>query len=180
MRPAKNGPDKRGIAPLSTGCRLDRIDLRILSTLQDDGRITKLHLAEIVRLSVSACFERMRRLERAGLIRGYHADIAVARIVPITEALVEVTLGRHEAGDFSRFERAIQGTDEVIDCFSIGGGIDYMLRVVARDIAHYQSLIDGLLEADLGISRYFTYFVTREVKRAKSYPLSSLIRGDTG
>lgn len=154
--------------------RLDKIDLRILATLQKDGRITKMHLAEAVHLSVSACFERMRRLEQAGFIRGYHADVAIARIAPVTEALVEVTLGRHEARDFERFEQGVHEVEEVIDCYSIGGGIDYVMKVVACDIAHYQAVIDKLLVADIGIARYFTYFVTREVKRARAYPIMTL------
>lgn len=155
--------------------KLDPLDLKILAALQDDGRITKLRLAEIVHLSPSACFERLRRLEQAGYVKSYHAEIDLNRVVQTTTALVEVTLDRHGAADFSRFEQAINETPEVVECYSIGGGIDYILKVVAVDIDHYQSVIDRLLAADVGISRYFTYFVTKLVKRRLSYPIHTLL-----
>lgn len=155
--------------------KLDPIDLKILAALQAEGRITKLTLSERVNLSPSACFERLRRLEQAGYIKGYHADIDLNRIVKTTAALVEVTLGRHEAKDFQRFEQAIAPVSEVLECYSIGGGIDYILKVVAIDIDHYQAVMDRLLAADLGIVKYFTYFVTKPVKRQLSYPLHTYL-----
>lgn len=155
--------------------KLDPIDLRILAALQAEGRITKLTLSEKVNLSPSACFERLRRLEQAGYIKGYHADIDLNRIVKTTTALVEVTLGRHETTDFTHFEQAIAAAPEVLECYSIGGGIDYILKVVVVDIDHYQAVIDRLLSADLGIAKYFTYFVTKPVKRQLAYPLHSYL-----
>jgi len=155
--------------------KLDPIDLKILAALQAEGRITKLTLSERVNLSPSACFERLRRLEQSGYIKGFHADIDLHRIVKTTTALVEVTLGRHEAKDFSRFEQAVAATPEVLECYSIGGGIDYILKVVAVDIDHYQAVIDRLLAADLGIAKYFTYFVTKPVKRQLAYPLHTYL-----
>ena len=82
--------------------KLDPIDLKIIAALQSDGRVTKLRLAELVSLSPSACFERLRRLEQAGYVKGYHAVVDLARIVRTTTALVEITLARHEAADFAR------------------------------------------------------------------------------
>lgn len=160
--------------------KLDPLDLKILAALQDDGRITKLRLAEMVHLSPSACFERLRRLEKAGYVKSYHAEIDLGRVVSTTTALVEVTLGRHAAADFDRFEQAVNDTPEIVECYSIGGGIDYMLKVVAVDIDHYQAVIDRLLEADVGISKYFTYFVTKLVKRRLSYPIHTLLHARKG
>lgn len=155
--------------------KLDDIDLKILAALQADGRITKLRLAERVNLSPSACFERLRRLEKSGYVRGYHADIDLNRVVHTTTALVEVTLGRHEAIDFERFEDAVGQAPEILECYSIGGGIDYVLKVVAVDIEHYQAIIDRLLASGLGIARYYSYFVTKPVKRQLAYPIHTLI-----
>jgi Lrp/AsnC family transcriptional regulator, regulator of ectoine-degradation genes len=73
----------------------DAIDLRILSILQDEGRLTKAALAERVGLSPTPCWERLRRLEKAGYIRGYRADIAIENLVPLTTVLVEVMLKQH-------------------------------------------------------------------------------------
>lgn len=146
------------------GIKIDSIDLRILDAVQRDGRITKLALAEKVGLSATPAWLRLRKLEKAGLIRGYHADIDLRLIAPVTMVLVEVTLGNHRQADFDRFERAMRETPEIAACWSVGGGIDYMLKIVARDIDGYQRLIDSLLAREIGIERYFTYIVTRTVK----------------
>lgn len=155
--------------------KLDAFDVRILAALQRDGRITKLRLAEEIGLSPSPCWERMRRLEKAGLIRGYHADIDHDQILHTATILVEITLRSHQASDFERFQNAIADIPEIVECFATGGGIDYLLKVVALDIDHYQRIIDGLLAAEVGIDRYFTYIVTREIKRERGLPLTHLL-----
>jgi len=146
--------------------KLDAADLRILAALQAQGRMTKLKLAETVHLSPTPCWERLRRLEQAGAITGYAAQIDIDRVVRLTTVLVEVTLKRHTHDDFARFEAAIRAEPLILQCDATGGGIDYMLRVVAPDIDAYQRLIDRLLVADIGIDRYFTYIVTKSVKSA--------------
>ncbi len=155
--------------------KLDSYDIKILATLQRDGRITKLKLAEAIGLSPSPCWERMRRLQEAGYIHGFHADVDVARVIHVTTVFVEVTLNRHEAEDFELFERAVQGVPEIVECQAIGGGADYILKVVTLDIEHYQRMIDDLLTARVGIGRYFTYIVTKPVKRARGVPLAYLL-----
>jgi Lrp/AsnC family transcriptional regulator of ectoine degradation len=143
---------------------LDKIDLKILATLQKDGRITKLRLAEAVNLSPTACWERLKRLEESGVITGYTARINTDRLARRTTALVEITLKSHQQADFQRFEAAILEEPSIVSCDATGGGIDYILKVVADDIDAYQRLIDRLLMRDLGIERYFTYVVTKTVK----------------
>jgi Lrp/AsnC family transcriptional regulator of ectoine degradation len=155
--------------------RLDRIDLRILDAVQRDGRITKLALAEKVGLSPTPCWMRLRKLEKAGLITGYHARLALRSIAPIATVLVEVALGNHRQADFDRFERAIRDIPEIVSCWSVGGGVDYLLKVVARDIDAYQRLIDALLEREIGIDRYFTYIVTKTVKDETVLPVADLL-----
>ena len=155
--------------------RLDRIDLRILDAVQRDGRITKLALAEKVGLSPTPCWMRLRKLEKAGLITGYHAKLALRAVAPIATVLVEVTLGSHRQADFDRFERAIRDIPEIVSCWSVGGGVDYLLKVVARDIDAYQRLIDALLEREIGIDRYFTYIVTKTVKDETVVPVAELL-----
>jgi len=152
--------------------KLDAIDLRILDAIQKDGRITKLALAEKAGLSPTPCWLRLRKLEQAGIISGYHARISVRRIAPLAHVLMEVTLANHRQADFDRFERAILGLTEVLACWSVGGGVDYVLKVVAQDIDAYQRLVDDLLERELGIDRYFTYIVTRTVKEETALPVS--------
>ncbi|MGH6947473.1 MAG: Lrp/AsnC family transcriptional regulator [Kiloniellales bacterium] len=151
--------------------RLDAIDLKILAALQGEGRMTKAALAERVSLSPTPCWERLRRLEKAGYIRGYHAEIALEKLATFTIVLVEVTLKQHRYGDFETFERAIRAVDEVIECHATGGGIDYLLKVSVPSIDAYQRLIDSLLMAEIGIDRYFTYIVTRTVKDLPQAPV---------
>ncbi len=156
--------------------RLDAIDLRILATLQRESRISKAALAERVALSATPCWQRLKRLERAGLIRGYRADLALEKIAGFATVLVEIVLKQHRYEDFLRFERAARETPEVVRCWARGGGIDYLLEFVAADIEAYQRLIDRLLIAEIGIDRYFTYVVTRTVKTAPQPPLGLIAR----
>jgi Lrp/AsnC family transcriptional regulator, regulator of ectoine-degradation genes len=158
---------------------LDSIDLRILAVLQKNGRITKVDLAAEVGLSPSPCWERMRRLERAGFITAYRAEVDLHRVVRHESFFVEVTLSGHSATDFQRFESAILKVPEIVECHATGGGVDYLLRVVCVDVERYQGLIDGLLEADVGIGRYFTYIVTKAVKPFRGYPFE-IIAGIAG
>lgn len=152
--------------------KLDAIDLKILDAVQKDGRITKLKLADTVGLSATPCWLRLRKLEKAGLIAGYHARLAPRRLAPFATVLLEVTLANHRQADFDRFERAVTDLPEVLACWSVGGGVDYILKIVARDIDAYQRMVDRLLSADIGIDRYFTYIVTRVVKEEGPVPLS--------
>lgn len=146
--------------------RPDPIDLKILAVLQHEGRLTKATLAERVGLSPTPCWERLKRLEKAGYIRGYRADVAIEKLAPLTIVMVEITLKQHRYEDFERFERQARRIDEVVECHATGGGIDYLLKIVASDVDAFQRLIDSLLMADIGIDRYFSYVVTRVVKDA--------------
>jgi Lrp/AsnC family transcriptional regulator of ectoine degradation len=146
---------------------LDAFDIRILAALQTHGRLSKNRLAEIVGLSATPCWARLQRLTARGLVRGYHADIALERIRDVTQVVVTVSLAQHRKTDFSRFEARIRETSEIVDCVATGGGIDYVLRIVCASLADFQTLMDALLDAELGIDRYLTYIVTRQVKRAR-------------
>ncbi len=161
--------------------RPDAIDLKILTVLQDEGRLTKTALAERVGLSPTPCWERLRRLEQAGYIRGYRADIALEKLAPLTTVLVEVTLKQHRFQDFELFERQVKRIDEIVECQATGGGIDYLLKIVTPDMDAYQRLIDSLLVAEIGIDRYFTYVVTRAIKNLPQTPVRLAIAalGDT-
>ena len=155
--------------------KLDAIDLKILDAIQRDGRITKLKLAEQVGLSPTPCWMRLRKLEKAGIVSGYHARVAIRTLAPVATVLMEVTLGSHRQADFDRFERVIRDLPEIVACWSVGGGVDYLLKVMARDVDAYQRLVDGLLEREIGIDRYFTYIVTKTVKEEVVLPVAELV-----
>ncbi len=145
---------------------LDATDIRILSAVQKHGQLSKTRLAEIVNLSPTPCWARLTRLKAAGYIRGYHADIALDRIADVTRVVVTVSLAHHRKSDFDRFEAHIREIDEITGCIATGGGMDYVMTVLVPSLAAFQNLMDSLLAAELGIERYMTYIVTREVKSA--------------
>ncbi len=158
--------------------RLDAIDIKILAILQLEGRITKLGLAERVNLSPTPCWERLKRLEEAGIIAGYGARIALQKLAQHIVVFVTAELENHRAADFERFEAAIREEPEITACWALGGGYDYALQVVTRDINAYQQLIDRLLDRKIGLARYFTYIVTKQVKDGASLPLGLLLESD--
>lgn len=153
--------------------RLDERDIAILSVLSAEGRISKTELARRVNLSATPCWERLKRLEDAGLIRGYRAEIALERLGPHVTVFVMIELDSHKAESFQGFERAIRSYDEVTACWALGGGYDYLLQAVTRDVGEYQALIDAMLAARIGLRRYFTYIVTKSVK-ASAPPIALL------
>jgi len=151
--------------------KLDARDLEILRVLADEGRITKAELAARVGLSASPCWERLRRLEAAGLIEGYHARIALKKLGAHVTVFVAVELADHTPAKFRAFEDRVQTYGEITACWALGGGFDYLMQIVTRDIDAYQRLIDEMLEARIGLARYFTYIVTKPVKSPRLPPL---------
>lgn len=152
---------------------LDDRDIKILAVLSREGRLSKSELAERVNLTATPCAERLKRLESSGMIRGYGAQVDIARLGPSISVFVMVELDAHKAASFQTFERAVAAVPEITGCWALGGGYDYLLRVVARDVDAYQRLIDGLLEEPTGMRRYFSYVVTKEI-RDESPPVELL------
>lgn len=143
---------------------LDSTDIRILSAVQKHGQLSKTRLAEIVNLSPTPCWARLTRLKASGYILGYHADIALDRVVDFTQVIVTVSLTSHRKVDFDRFETMIKGLDEVTECVATGGGMDYVMQVFTPSLSAFQDLMDRLLSAEIGIDRYMTYIATRRIK----------------
>ena len=143
---------------------LDATDIRILSAIQRHGQLSKTRLAELVNLSPTPCWARLNRLKTAGFIRGYRGVIALDRVGDFARVVVTVSLAHHRKSDFDRFETQIRALDEVTECVATGGGMDYVMKVVTPNLAAFQDLMESLLAAELGIERYMTYIVTREVK----------------
>lgn len=146
---------------MKTDCTLDRLDLRILIELQTRGRITNVELADAVGLSASPCLARVKRLEKAGFIAGYGALLRIGKLGDFQIVFAKVTLAGHRRELFARFVDAIRGVDEVMECHQATGDYDYLLKLVTRDIRHYQSVMEDLLERDIGIEKYFSYVVIK-------------------
>lgn len=154
--------------------KLDRLDLRILSQLQKNGRMTNVDLADSVGLSASPCLIRVKRLERAGYISGYGAQIRLDKLGDVLTVFTEVTLSDHHREDFVRFESAIRNIDEIIECHLVSGGYDYLLKFVTRGVNHYQTLIESLLEQNIGIEKYFSFIVIKSPFIKTHYPIERL------
>lgn len=154
--------------------KLDRLDLKILAALQDNGRITNLKLSDLVGLSPSPCLERVKRLEAAGYIRRYRAMLDLERLYAHVTVFAEVTMKNHAPEDFIRFEAAIASRPEIVEAHTVGGGFDYVLRVVCADIRRYHQLSDELLAAGLGVDKIASYVVIATAKEYTGYPLAEL------
>ncbi|WP_213685748.1 winged helix-turn-helix transcriptional regulator [Roseicyclus sp.] len=154
---------------------LDDRDLAILSTLVAEGRLSKTALAERVGLSPTPCWTRLKRLEGAGLIESYHARINLRKLGPSVTVFVAAELRDHTAESFRAFEAALKRYDEITGAWALGGGFDYLLQIVTRDIDAYQRLLDDMLDARIGLARYFSYVVTKPVKGPTPPPLHLLL-----
>jgi Lrp/AsnC family transcriptional regulator of ectoine degradation len=117
----------------------------------------------------------MRRLEKNKVILSYHANINLRALVHSQTFFTEVTLKSHHAYDFRRFESFVVAIPEIVECHALGGGIDYVMKIVSREVDEYQALIDHLLDSEIGIDRYFTYIVTKPVKCLPQRQVDSLL-----
>jgi len=155
--------------------KLDERDIQILSILQEEGRITKTALADRLNLSLTPSWDRLQRLEEEGIIESYGARLSSSFIKNFHLVITEVELESHKEGEFARFEDAIMGFDEVLSCWSVGGGLDYILKVLVKDVSDYQDFLKRVLKADIGLRRYFSYAVLDKIKDTEVVP-DSLIR----
>jgi len=153
---------------------MDKIDIRILSEIQQDSSRSIAELGEIVGLSSSACHRRMRVLEEEGVIAGYGAYIDPAKAGIGVHALIEITLENQSRGCMARFEAAVQLYDDILECDLVSGEADYRLRVAARTLADFEEIHRRCLSELPGVSAMHTSFVLRPVKRLRGYSLRSL------
>jgi Lrp/AsnC family transcriptional regulator of ectoine degradation len=146
--------------------KLDTKDIQILSVLQRDGRITKTALSEQIYLSPTPCWERIKRLEKAGIIAGYGAQISIANMGNYATIFMEVKIAAHQSRDFDLFESAVQNMDEVLECWAVGGELDYLLKIAVPNIDEYQAFVDRVLDSEIGLLKYSTYIVTKRIKES--------------
>jgi DNA-binding Lrp family transcriptional regulator len=159
---------------------LDRFDLRILVHLEREGRCSNVDLADAVGLSQSPCLVRTKRLQEIGVIRGYGADIALEKLGNHVIVFSEVTIGSHRPADFRKFEQAAERYDEVVEWFNVSGGYDYLLKIVAPSVAHFQALMERMLEDKVGIERFASRIVLRQASGKRAYPLGLIAATKSG
>ncbi|MDQ7261293.1 Lrp/AsnC family transcriptional regulator [Paracoccus sp. PS-1] len=154
--------------------KLDRIDVKILAELQKNGRITNVELADLVALSPSPCLMRVKKLQQAGYITGYSAQINVAKLGETLTVFTEFTLKNHRPPDFARFQEALEKIDSCIECHLVSGGYDYLAKFVTSGIVDYQNIIESLIDRDVGVDKYFSFVVIKTPFVKTQIPLTRL------
>jgi Lrp/AsnC family transcriptional regulator, leucine-responsive regulatory protein len=150
---------------------LDRLDLRILSALQADGRMTNLKLAEAIGLSPTAVLARVQRLTRDGYILGYEARLNPLKLGAGMLVFVEVLLDRTTPNVFDEFKAAVQVRPEIMECHMVAGGFDYLLKTRSADMNDYRRFAGTVLWQLPGVRETRTYAVMEEVKNSARLPL---------
>ena len=149
---------------IATATDIDRIDLKILNVLQQDGRISNLKLAESVALSPTAVLARVQRLTRDGYIVGYEAQLEPAKLGAGLMVFVEVLLDRTTPNVFDAFNAAVQVRPEIMECHMVAGGFDYLLKTRMADMNAYRAFAGTVLWQLPGVRETRTYAVMEEVK----------------
>lgn len=149
---------------------MDAKDRQIIRALQEDGRLTNQDLAERVNLSPSPCLRRLRNLEAAGIVTGYTALVdQKAYGLPIT-VFIRIRLERHSEDAVKTFETRIDRIEEVLDCYLLAGGDDYLLRVIVASLEAYEDFIRRRIHAIPGIASIDTSFAYGVVKQTRLFP----------
>ena len=151
--------------------KLDAIDLRILSELQDDGRITNVELSRRAKITAPPCLRRMRALEKAGFIKGYHADLDGKALGYEVAGFAFVGLNTQAEADLKRFEEQVAGWPAVRECYMLQGEVDFVLKCVAKDLSSFQSFVTETLTAAKNVASVRTALVIRASKQEPGVPI---------
>ena len=152
---------------------LDAIDRKILALLQEDCRITMQDLSAQVGLSASPCHRRVRLMEERGVIARHVAIVDQAAVGLHVSVFISIKLERQKEEDLERFAKAISGWEEVLECYLMTGARDYLLRVVARDLAAYETFLKTKLTRLDGIASIESSFALSQVKYSIALPVQA-------
>lgn len=156
-----------------SAAKLDSVDRKILQTLQENGRITNVDLAQKVGITAPPCLRRVRALEEAGYIEGYHADLNHKSLGFTITAFILVGLNSNSEADLSAFEAKSNEWPLVRECFLVNGEYDFILKVVARDLTEYQEFLTGELTPTPHVSSVKTAFSVRTGKSLTGIPFDT-------
>ncbi|HEU4821300.1 MAG TPA: Lrp/AsnC family transcriptional regulator [Qipengyuania sp.] len=151
---------------------MQRSDAKILEALQNDSAQSIARIAEQAALSPSACHRRIRALEQAGLIAGYGARLDPAKLGLSLVIFVEITLTSQSREAMDRFEEAVGGFDDILECHLMSGNADYLLRVAAADLGQYDSIHRDCLARLPGVSSMRSSFSIRSIKSWRGFPIA--------
>ena len=151
---------------------LDRIDKHILKLMQDNGRISNLELADQVGLSPTPCSRRVKRLEDSGLIAGHVTLLDPQALGLNLTAIIGISMDRHTPDRFESFEKAISTMPEIIECSIVTGQTaDFLLKVVVKDMQHYEKFLLGNLTRLDGVTGVHSSFVLRQLVKKTALPI---------
>ena len=153
--------------------RLDTIDRKILQVVQNEGRISNVDLAARIHLSAPQCFRRVRSLEERGVIRGYRAEVAPEAIGLAVTAFVSVSVGGNDFGRVRDIEADIRAFPEILECYSVSGEDDYLLKVVARDLKSLSTFLTDQLMQVPGIDDVRSMIALEEIKPSSPLPVEA-------
>lgn len=151
--------------------KLDAIDRRILTELQKNGRIPIVELANRIHLTKTPCAERVRRLERSGIIKGYRAELDPEPLGAGFVIIVQVTLNRTSDDALELFNTAVKRIPEIQSCYMLAGQFDYMLKVRTSDITHYRNVLGDQIAKLPGVQQTHSYVAMELVKDDKTIPV---------
>ncbi|MCN4145025.1 MAG: Lrp/AsnC family transcriptional regulator [Thiohalomonas sp.] len=155
--------------------KLNKMDQRILSEIQNNARISNLELADIVGLSPSPCLRRVKQLEAAGFIDSYVARLNEQKLNLKLIALIQISMDRHTPERFENFESIVKDYEEVLECYLITGqNADYLLKVIVPDMEYYQDFLLGRLSRIEGVTGVQSSFIMRKVLDKTAFPLGHL------
>lgn len=150
---------------------LDKINKKILSELQNDGRISNVDLSARVNLSAAACLERVRKLQEAGYIMGYAAQLNPRMLDVALLVFIEVVLDRTTPDVFDAFKSSVQSIREIVECHMVAGGFDYLVKARVKDMDAYREFLGKSLLQLKGVRETHTYAVMEEVKYTIKLPI---------
>lgn len=154
--------------------KMDRIFIKILSLLQKDGRISNADLSDQVHLSASPCHQRMRKLEKSGIIKGYMARVDLSKLRHHDTVIAEVSLCSHNIESFLQFEQYARNHSRIVECFKVSGPFDYYVRFICKDMEEYNKLSDEIL-SETNTATVKSFVVLQHVKEFTGFPLDELI-----
>lgn len=152
--------------------KFDPIDIQILRELQDDGRMTNVELAQRVGLTAPPCLRRVRALEEEGVIQSYHAHLDPAKMGFGITVFAMVSLRSQAESDLAAFEAHVSELPEVRECYMLNGEIDFILKIVARDLQSFQRFLTSSLTAAPNVSSVKTSLTIRQSKHVFGVPIS--------
>jgi len=160
---------------MNTALELDRLDLRILQQLQQNGRVSNKDLAEKVNLSASACHQRLQRLIDDGWIKDFLGVIDIDRLCAPVQCIATIALKDHAPETFRILEKSVNNMPEVLEAYTVSGGCDFIIRFACSQMSRYMMLTNLLIQECPQISNISTHVILKQSKLFSGFPIQEII-----